>query len=161
MGTAGSRNGTQAIQANATRFPNGIKAVADYVHALGVSLIARQVLHMDCQHVHAIFQGAKALQLVCLEHSYPWHLIVACAKPQRNASASVLKTLFIAVAGLGGVRICLLHFHCLPDHWQLCPEALATYQPEILNLNVHRAEAGHLQRLWLQDVRQLHCQPGV
>ena len=32
------RNGTQSIQANATRFPNGIKAVADYVHALGALL---------------------------------------------------------------------------------------------------------------------------
>ncbi|CAL5220459.1 g2480 [Coccomyxa viridis] len=38
MGTEGVRNGTQPIQANATRFPNGIKAVADYVHALGLKL---------------------------------------------------------------------------------------------------------------------------
>ena len=39
MGTDGHRNGTQSIQANATRFPNGIKAVADYVHALGALLL--------------------------------------------------------------------------------------------------------------------------
>ena len=29
------RNGSQPIQANITRFPNGIKEVADYVHAKG------------------------------------------------------------------------------------------------------------------------------
>lgn len=32
------RNGSNPIEANATRFPNGIKAVADYVHAQGLKL---------------------------------------------------------------------------------------------------------------------------
>ena len=32
------RNGTNPIQANSTRFPRGIKAIADYVHAKGDSI---------------------------------------------------------------------------------------------------------------------------
>lgn len=38
------RNGSEPIQANITRFPKGIKAVADYVHAKGASFHVKEEL---------------------------------------------------------------------------------------------------------------------
>ena len=55
------RNGSQPIQANVTRFPNGIKEVADYVHAKGaLSCRSRLVLLPLPCHLHGALLGVDS-----------------------------------------------------------------------------------------------------
>lgn len=80
------RNGSQPIQANATRFPNGMQAVADYVHAKGaLFMISPQGLVHGVLHrlIHAPFCSSRDL---AHSPSYQEQQMLPIQNPTRAAS---------------------------------------------------------------------------
>jgi hypothetical protein len=88
------RNGSQPIQANVTRFPNGMQAVADYVHAKGMLSI---ILHRGTHGALPRLLHAPSCSSSVLAHlpSYQEQQVL----PIQNPTQAVPCTRRIAAAG--------------------------------------------------------------